>query len=69
MKFKEQDIFFWTFSVVAIKHYYKDADPCEDLFKEINEHYEMFIPIYLEDMNKQREFTTEAINYFATLID
>ena len=67
MKFKEQDIYFWTFSVVAIKHYYKDADPCEDLFKEINEHYEMFIPLYLGDMS--RDFTNEAINYFATLID
>ena len=67
MKFNEQDIYFWTFSVVAIKHYYKDADPSEDLFKEINEHYEMFMPLYLEDMS--REFTNEAINYFATLID
>ena len=67
MKFNEQDIYFWTFSVVAIRHYYKDADPGEDLFKEINEHYEMFIPLYLEDMS--RDFTNEAINYFATLID
>jgi hypothetical protein len=67
MKFKEQDIYFWTFSMVAIKHYYKDAEPDEDLFKEINQHYEMFIPEYLEDMS--REFTNEAINYFATLID
>jgi hypothetical protein len=67
MKFKEQDIYFWTFSMIAIKHYYKDAEPNEDLFNEINQHYEMFIPDYLEDMS--REFTTEAINYFATLID
>lgn len=67
MKFKEQDIYFWTFSIVAVKHYYKDIEPCEDLFKEINEHYEMFIPLYLENMS--RDFTNEAINYFATLID
>lgn len=67
MNFKEQDIYFWTFSIVAVKYYYKDIDPCEDLFNEINQHYEMFIPLYLEDTS--RDFTNEAINYFATLID
>jgi hypothetical protein len=67
MKFKEQDVYFWTFSIVAVKYYYKDIDPCEDLFNEINQHYEMFIPLYLEDMS--RDFTNEAINYFVTLID
>lgn len=68
MEFKEQDIYFWTFSILAVKHYYKDADPSEDLFKEINEHYEMFIPFYLR-YREQREFTNEVINYFVTLID
>lgn len=68
MKFDPQDYLFWTFSLVATKYYYKDIDPCFDLFNEIQEHYKMF---FSDDYpkNNLEDLTPQFINYFATLID
>lgn len=67
---RTHDYWFFAFSLIAIRIYYKEDDAhSHDLLREISEHYELFLSEVYNGEDSMESFERQATNYFANLID